>query len=174
MEKKGIDRAFDIFEKANRYVGTAFSYLIIVMVVLTFAEVILRYVLHAPTKWTDLVVTLAFGSFFVMGGVLASLIRGHIRMDIFYNRIHSERAKGILDMVGALFFFLFAIPLLMQALPFTWTATLRHETIGEASFTVPVWPLYWVLIISLVMMAAQELVFLVRSAHRSLRNRSSK
>ncbi len=74
-------------------------------------EVITRRVFHSPHVWTYEIITLFYGAHFMLLAAYTLLKRGHVSIDILYNRM-SPKIKTILDIITyIIFFFPFVIVL---------------------------------------------------------------
>lgn len=70
----------------NRRIGEATSQLYLVVFVLTFGEVFLRYVFHSPTIWTLEVCIILAGVQYALSGAFALERDAHIRITLVYDR----------------------------------------------------------------------------------------
>ncbi len=74
-------------------------------------EVITRRVFHSPHVWTYEIITLFYGAHFMLLAAYTLLKRGHVSIDILYNRM-SPKVRTILDIITyIIFFFPFVIVL---------------------------------------------------------------
>jgi len=84
--------------------GKIFMLMIFPMVAGSTYEVIARYVFNAPTKWAYDTSYMLYGSHFMLGATYCLYKKGHIRTDVFYEKL-SVRWQGWLDAVLYIFFF---------------------------------------------------------------------
>lgn len=155
--KKGlhaIDYTSELF-------GKIFSYLIPLMVLLQFAEVILRYIFHSPTTWSWEVCAYMFGANFLAGGAWTLKEGKHVRTDMFYNRLN-RRQKAICDLL------FFGTVFTVFAIVLTYTTT-KHAiysiSILEESYTMfcaPIYPLKTIVALSFIMITLQGVAKMVR------------
>ncbi len=101
-----MERFLGFIDKLNEWVGRIFSILCLFMVAVIMLEVVLRYVFNNPTRWAHETSAMLFGAYFILTGGYLLRHRGHVNMDIFYNRL-SLRGRAILDLCSAPFFFIF-------------------------------------------------------------------
>ncbi len=126
---KGID-------KISEWSGRIFMWLIIPLTVLVVFEVISRRVFDAPHVWATEVTNFIYGPYFMLVAAYTLLYKGHVAIDIIYNRF-SARVRGILDIFTHLvFFFPFCIVVFYQGIIYAQTSWLIHETSGSAALPV--------------------------------------
>ena len=87
----------------NRTVGRIVSWSILVIVLLQFAVVIMRYVFGSGSVWVQETITYVYATSFMATAGYALLRDGQVRVDIFY-REASQRAKAVVDILGTLVF----------------------------------------------------------------------
>jgi TRAP-type mannitol/chloroaromatic compound transport system permease small subunit len=71
-------------------------------------EVVMRYLFNMPTIWVHEGSYLLFGMMYVIAGAHGLLHGAHVRVDVIYTKL-SLRAQAGLDIVTALFFFVFIV-----------------------------------------------------------------
>lgn len=67
-------------------------------------EVVTRRVFHSPHVWTYEIITLFYGAHFMLLAAYTLLQKGHVAIDIIYNRLQ-PKTKVILDILTYLIFF---------------------------------------------------------------------
>lgn len=77
--------------------------LCIVTAIVVF-EVVTRRVFHSPHVWTYEIITLFYGAHFMLLAAYTLLKKGHVAIDIVYNRLQ-PKTKTILDILTYLIFF---------------------------------------------------------------------
>ena len=84
------------------FVGRSISWLVLAMVVITFSVVLLRYVFDLG--WIALQESISYlhSAVFLLGAAFTLQQNGHVRVDIFYDRL-SEKARSWIDLIGHLF-----------------------------------------------------------------------
>ena len=85
----------------NERVGRGVAWLTLLMVLITFVVVVLRYVYAIGWVWLQESYVWLHGMVFMLGAGYTLLHNGHVRVDIFY-RPNSARYKAIIDFFGSL------------------------------------------------------------------------
>jgi len=112
--------------------GRAVSWLTLVMVVLTFAIVFLRYGLNQGWIWLQESVTYIHAMVFMIAAAWAFQTDEHVRVDIFY-RDRSPRYKAWVNLLGTLIFLLpFSLFLLIIGWEYVAASWAVMETSREA------------------------------------------
>lgn len=105
----GLDRAAQrtvrALEALTEWVGRLVSWLSLLMVLVTFTVVVLRYAFDLGWIALQESVTYLHAVLFMAGSAYTLRHQGHVRVDIFYRRF-SERARAWVDLFGGLFLLL--------------------------------------------------------------------
>lgn len=88
-------------ESLNSWVGGVISWLSVIMVVVTFLVVFLRYVFDLGWIAMQESVTYMHATLFMLGAAYALGRDGHVRVDILYQRM-SRRRRAWVDLLGTL------------------------------------------------------------------------
>ena len=122
----------------STWVGKAFSWLIVVLMLLVVAEVFKRYALNAPTAWVFDASNMLYGTLFMMGGAYTLAQDGHVRGDFLYGNF-KPRTQASIDMVLYIVFFLPGIAALTWS---GWTYFQDSMAINEQTFNADPLPVY--------------------------------
>ncbi|WP_343031133.1 TRAP transporter small permease subunit [Roseospira navarrensis] len=95
-----LARAIDRF---SRGVGQTVAWLALIMVLVQFLVVVLRYVFGLGFIWMQESITYMHGLLFMVGAGYTLLMDGHVRVDVFY-REASPRRKALVNLLGSLLF----------------------------------------------------------------------
>ena len=133
-----VQRLLHTADQISTWVGKAFSWLIVVLMLLVCAEVFKRYALNAPTAWIFDANNMLYGTLFMMGGAYTLAHDGHVRGDFFYGGLR-PRTQASLDLVLYFIFFLPGIAALTWA---GWTYFQDSLAIHEQTFNADPIPLY--------------------------------
>ena len=98
-------RLLFFIDSLSLWVGKAFAWLILVLTLGISYEVLVRYVLRAPTTWAFDFSYINYGALFLMAGAYALSRNGHVRADVFY-RLWSPRTQATMDLLLYVVFFL--------------------------------------------------------------------
>ena len=93
-------------DRISTFVGHAFSWLIVSLTFMITWEVVSRYAFDNPHPWAFDVMSMMYGSVFMMAGAYTLSKNGHVRGDVLYG-FFSPRVQASLDL---LLYFLFFIP----------------------------------------------------------------
>ena len=105
-------------ERFNRLVGASVSWLVLLMVLCTFAIVILRYLFDRSWVWMQESVIYMHAFLFLFASAYALSRDAHVRVDILY-RPQSNRRKALVNLLGSLLLLLPTSLLLgYEAMPF--------------------------------------------------------
>ena len=108
---KGLRRVIDLS-------GKTVAWLTLLMVLLTFSIVILRYGFNLGWIWLQEILIYFHVTVFTIGAAWTLQQNGHVRVDIFYADM-PEKKRALIDLLGTLLFLMpFCIFLLVIALPY--------------------------------------------------------
>jgi TRAP-type mannitol/chloroaromatic compound transport system permease small subunit len=111
----------------NTLVGKAITWLVLVVVIVSATNAVLRKTLHLGSNaWLELQWYL-FGAIFLLAAGYTFLCNEHVRVDILSQRLPERTQVGI-DIFGVLFFLLPACCLVFWlSIPFFWDSYVLHE-----------------------------------------------
>lgn len=109
--------------------GKAVAWLGVVMVLLTFTVVVLRYGFNQGWIWLQESLTYLHVAIFTIVAAWALQLDGHVRVDIFYSRM-SKRKRAIVDLAGTL---LFLVPFCVFMLTIAWPYVANSWKLLESS-----------------------------------------
>ena len=152
--------------------GKAAAWLTIVMVLLTFAIVILRYGFNLGWIWLQESVTYLHVTVFMVATAWTLQQDGHVRVDIFYTKM-PDRKRAIVDLLGtALFLVPFCIFILVTAWPYVGSSWKLLEASREAGGLPLVYLLKSLILLMPVLLLGQSFVN-INDALKTLRNVST-
>ena len=94
-----------MLDRFSALLGRASSWLTLLMVLVTFAVVVMRYVFDVGFIWLQESVVWMHACVFMMGAAYTLQLEGHVRVDIFY-RDMSEARRAWVDLLGVIVFLL--------------------------------------------------------------------
>lgn len=156
-----IQRFLHAVDHFSTWVGKAFAWLIVALMLLVCAEVFKRYALNAPTAWIFDASNMLYGTLFMMGGAYTLAHDGHVRGDFFYGSM-KPRTQAALDLVLYIAFFTPGIVALTWA---GWTYAGESLAIREQTFNadpLPVYPFKFIIPIAGAVVLMQGFAEVVR------------
>jgi TRAP-type mannitol/chloroaromatic compound transport system permease small subunit len=94
-----------MLDRFSRGLGEASSWLTLLMVLVTFAVVVMRYVFDMGFIWLQESVVWMHACVFMVGAAYTLQQEQHVRVDIFY-RDMSDTRRAWVDLLGVIFFLL--------------------------------------------------------------------
>ena len=125
-------------DQISSWVGKAFSWLIVALMLLVVAEVFKRYALNAPTAWVFDASNMLYGTLFMMCGAYTLAQDGHVRGDFLYGNFKA-RTQASIDLALYILFFLPGIAALTWA---GWSYFQDSLAINEQTFNADPLPVY--------------------------------
>ncbi|MQX38184.1 TRAP transporter small permease subunit [Roseospira navarrensis] len=119
-------------DAVNIAVGRAVRWAALLMVLLQFGIVLLRYVFGVSYIFLTESVLYLHGLFFMLGAGYTLLVDRHVRVDIFYARL-TERGRAAIDVLGAV---AFLFPAVIALGWFAWPSVFRSWMMLEGSISV--------------------------------------
>jgi TRAP-type mannitol/chloroaromatic compound transport system permease small subunit len=95
----------NLIDRFSETTGRLVSWLTLVMVVVTFVIVVMRYAFDAGLIWLQESVIWLHSAVFMLGAAYTLKHDEHVRVDVFY-RSSSATRKAWVDLLGVLFFLL--------------------------------------------------------------------
>jgi TRAP-type mannitol/chloroaromatic compound transport system permease small subunit len=148
-------------DQISTWVGKAFAWLIVALMLLVVVEVFKRYILNAPTAWVFDASNMLYGTLFMMGGAYALAHDGHVRGDFFYGSMAPRKQAGI-DLVLYVTFFL---PGVMALTWSGWSYFQDSLAIHEQTFNadpLPVYPFKFIIPLAGALVLMQGIAEIVR------------
>ena len=149
-------------DKVSTWIGQFFSWLIVALTLMISWEVFSRYVLDSPHAWAFDVMSMMYGSLFMMAGAYTLSKNGHVRGDVLYG-FFPPRLQAWFDLI---LYFLFFIPgvfaLAYAGYGFAEDSCAINEHSNVTADGPPVYPFKTILPIAGAFLLAQGLVEIVR------------
>lgn len=135
-----IQKIIAILDLINERIARFFAWFILPIVLSLVYEVIMRYVFGSPTAWSFDVTYMLCSLFIIMGLGYNLQVKGHVSVDIVYNRF-TPRVRALLYIIFSLILFFPCWVLIIKAMvPYlinSWTWKER-ATIG--TWMPPIYP----------------------------------
>lgn len=122
----------DRLDAINRAVGSTVCWAALLMVMVQFGIVMLRYVFGISFIAINESVLYLHSTLFMLGAGYTLMVNGHVRVDIFYAK-GSERTQSKIDFFGHLFLLL---PSMTVLLYWTWPSVRNSWKILEGPISV--------------------------------------
>ena len=149
-------------DKVSTWVGQFFSWLILLLTLMISWEVFSRYFLDNPHAWAFDVMSMMYGSLFMMAGAYTLSKNGHVRGDVLYG-FFPPRLQAWFDLI---LYFLFFIPgvfaLAYAGYGFAADSWAINEHSNVTANGPPVYPFKTILPIAGAFLLAQGIVEIVR------------
>ena len=149
-------------DKVSTGVGQFFSWLILALTLMISWEVFSRYFLDNPHAWAFDVMSMMYGSLFMMAGAYTLSKNGHVRGDVLYG-FFPPRLQAWFDLI---LYFLFFIPgvfaLAYAGYGFAADSWAINEHSNVTANGPPVYPFKTILPIAGAFLLAQGIVEIVR------------
>ena len=108
--------------------------LLILLVSITFSDVIMRYVFNSGSVGLQELEWHLFSAIFLLGGAITLREDKHVRVDLIYrSKLLKERHRALVDICGILFFLLpFCTVVIITSAPFVYDAYYHDEISPDA------------------------------------------
>jgi TRAP-type mannitol/chloroaromatic compound transport system permease small subunit len=150
-----------LLDALTERVGRLAIWLVLVATLISAGNALARYALgESSNAWLEIQWYL-FGAMFLLTAGYTLKHNGHVRIDIFYNRL-GERGQAWIDLIGGLLFLLPMAGLLAWlAWPMFLDAWLTHEMSPDAGGLVR-WPVKLLLPVGFVLLALQGVAEVIK------------
>ena len=149
-------------DKISTQVGQAFAWLIFALTLMITWEVVSRYAFDNPHPWAFDVMSMMYGSLFMMAGAYTLSKNGHVRGDVLYG-FFPPRLQAWLDLALYILFFIPGVFALAWAgYGFAAESWAINEHSNITANGPPVYPFKTILPIAGFFLLAQGLVEIVR------------
>ncbi len=156
-----IEKMLQGVDAFSTWIGKAFAWLIVALMLLVVVEVFKRYILNMPTAWVFDVSNMLYGTLFMMCGAYALAHDAHVRGDFLYGSMPPRR-QAFLDLILYVVFFLPGIIALTWAgwVYFGESLSMRETTFNATP--LPIYPFKFMIPIAGAVVLVQGLSEMVR------------
>jgi len=155
-----MNRFYRGVDTVNEWTGRSACYLLLLLTLVVFTEVILRYIFNNPTIWSwDVAMQLA-GAAALLGMGYLLLHDKHVAVDVLVNRLPIRRRRILKIAVSPIFFF-GVIVLVWQSSVSAWESLIKGE-VTNTILAMPVYPFKIVMAFAAVMLLLQGVVNFTR------------
>jgi TRAP-type mannitol/chloroaromatic compound transport system permease small subunit len=92
-----------VIDRSNEAVGRMVSWVSLLLVLVVFVDVVMRYLFRISFVFTQELEWHLFAFIFLIGAGYTLLHDGHVRVDIIYQRL-SARGRAWINLIGVIFF----------------------------------------------------------------------
>ena len=149
-------------DKVSTWIGQFFSWLILALTFMISWEVFSRYVLDNPHAWAFDVMSMMYGSLFMMAGAYTLSKNGHVRGDVLYGFFPPRLQAGLDLTLYILFFIPGVVALAWAGYGFAAESWAINEHSNITADGPPVFPFKTIIPIAGAILLAQGLVEIVR------------
>ena len=162
--KEPMNALISKLERFIDWTGRSVSWLTLLMVIITFIVVVLRYAFDIGWIALQESVTYLHAMVFLIGASWAMQQEAHVRVDIFYSRM-TARNRALVDLIGSI---LMLLPVMLFITWVSWEYVIDSwdvlEGSREAGGLPAVFLLKTLILVMSAMLIMQGLVQIVRSA----------
>jgi TRAP-type mannitol/chloroaromatic compound transport system permease small subunit len=147
-------------EAVNRFVGEFSMYIVLVMTAILVFESLSRAFFNTPHIWVVEIIEFLMAAYYLLGGGYSVILKGHVRMDLFYGR-WSEKGKAVVDLITAPFFIFYVVFLLVGGLSGLEYA-LQYGQRNYTPWGPPLAPIKAVMVLGIILMLLQAVATFFR------------
>ena len=147
----------------SEWSGKSVSWLIFPLMVTITYEVICRYVFDAPTVWAYDMAYMIGGSMMALGMGYVLKDKGHVRVDILYDRF-PPRLKAFMDLIlTAVFFFPITFFFVQQSWQYAALAWVRNERSGYGIWEPTLIPFRFMVVVAWIILLIAGIAWFIRT-----------
>lgn len=118
-----------MLDRLSTVIGRAAAWLTLLMVLITFVVVVMRYAFDAGFIWIQESVVWMHAVVFMLGAAYTLRDEEHVRVDVFYRNMSPQRRAWV-DLLGVI---IFLVPVCVFLAWNSWDFVLQSWRIGESS-----------------------------------------
>ncbi|MDQ2634118.1 MAG: TRAP transporter small permease subunit [Pseudomonadota bacterium] len=142
-----------VVDDLNHRIGRFAMYLLYPLGAILLASTASRIFLGVPINWALEMSQFILSAYYLLGGAYTMQLGGHVRMDLFYDRL-SARKRAVTDAITILFVIFYIGVLLWGGI----SSTNYAIVYGQKNYTAwspPLWPIKVVMTAAIFMMLLQ-------------------
>lgn len=124
-----INKLCKFIDRINEWVGRGVAWVALILVLVVFTDVVMRYVFSISFVFVQELHWHLFSFIFLIGAGYTLLHDGHVRVDIFYQRL-SRKGRAWINLIGVL---VFLIPGCLLVIITSWKFVMNSFNILEGS-----------------------------------------
>ena len=137
----------------NYRIGRVAMYLFFVMGAILLGSTISRLVLGSPFNWALEMSQFILSAYYLLGGAYTMQLGGHVRMDLFYDRL-SARNRAVTDAFTILFVIFFLAVLLLGGISST-NYAIVYDQRNYSSWSPVLWPVKMIMTFGVLLLLLQ-------------------
>ena len=149
-------------DSISRVTGEFAMFLILPLMGVLVYESVMRTVFNRPHIWAVEISAYVMTAQYLIGGGYSLILKGHVRMDLFYHRL-SERGQAIVDVITFFPFTLFYLGLLtlggIQGIQYALKFNQKSYTIWGP----PILPIKVIMVTGIIIMLLQSVSELIKN-----------
>ena len=134
-------------------VGRFAMYLFFIMGAILLASTVSRLVLGVPFNWALEMSQFILSAYYLLGGAYTMQLGGHVRMDLFYDRL-SARNRAVTDAFTILFVIFFLAVLLLGGISST-NYAIVYDQRNYSSWSPVLWPVKMIMTFGIFLLLLQ-------------------
>lgn len=143
-------------DRLSEWLGRVVAWLGFALVGMLVFEVVARQLLSSPTSWAHEASTLTYGVYAILAGAYTEKWHGHVRIDIFSQRL-SPRHQALLSMVINLLVIVLLALLLRSAFEFAMQSVAIQERSFRSTWAPIIWPFKVMIPVAVLLIMLQML-----------------
>jgi len=150
-------------DQLSKTIGHAFAWCIVILMIGTTYEVIVRYAFNAPTDWAFDFSYILYGGLFFMAGAYTLSRGGHVRADMF-SRDWPPRVQAAIEIaLYLLFFFPGILAMVIAGYHYAYDSFRILEKGINSPIGVPIWQIKMLIPVGAALIALQGLAEVMRA-----------
>ena len=159
-----LKRVLIVIDKISEWSGLIFAPIALILTAVLMYTVIMRFGFNDPPIWGTDISIILFSAYIVSGGAYTLLHKGHVRLDLFFEKL-SLRGRAIFDASTAFVFFFFIGIIFYGTFADCMFSTFVIQRTTGSYFDAPLWPGMWVLPLAAILLGFQGLAKFIRDLY---------
>lgn len=151
-------QAFTAFARfvtnSNLWIARIMKYMVLFLFLMLLSDVVMRKLVGSPMQWSADMAKLVFGVYAILGGGYLLARREHVNVDLFYANFSPKR-KAVIDIIGAVLFFLLLGVLLKESYHMAYDSVSRWEVSHLTTWRTPLWPSKCLIVVAAILLFLQ-------------------
>jgi len=151
-----------LMNRISKITGEFSMFLVMALMGVLVFESVIRTVFNQPHIWAVEISAFIMTAQYLIGGGYSLILRGHVRMDLFYHRL-SERGQAIADVITFFPFTLFYLGLLLLGGFKGIQYALKFHQKSYTAWAPPMAPIKIIMVTGIVIMLLQSIAELIKN-----------